>query len=154
MANRPKTLRATTQECIRLGNRELEYRLVRSASAKKLRVKIALDGMQVILPPTRKAEEARAFLLENEAWVMDQLARMDRYQSVRRPETAAAGEILYRGMPTPIRVVNKRDWHGPSRISYGTDGILLQRGHTSRTPAAVTLENWLRKQAKQLELTH
>jgi hypothetical protein len=133
MADRSGAIRATRQERIRLGGRELEYRLVSSKSAKKLRVKIAPDGMQVILPTARRPDEARAFLLENEAWVIKQLARMERYQSVRKPEVAAAGEILFRGEPTPIRVATAKGWKGPSRVRHDANGILVQRSQNTRT---------------------
>lgn len=138
-----------TAERIRLEGRDIEYRLVRSKAAKKLRVKVALDGVQVVLPLARQAEEARAFLLEHEAWVIEQVARLDRYASVRRPNVAAAGEILFRGEPTPIRVMQANGWRGPSRVRHDPDGILVQRSPTSRTSPAATLENWFRKEAKR-----
>lgn len=149
MVERPGTRQTETLERIRLDGREIEYRVVPSKDAKKLRIKVALDGIYVVLPASRRQEEARAFLLENAAWVIGQMERMRRYQSIRKPEVAGAGEILFRGEPMPVRVLNARGWRGPNRVRQNQDGIAVLASPTSRTSPAATLENWLRKQAKR-----
>ena len=92
------------KESIHLADRDIEFRLVRSNTAKKLRVKVAFDDVQVILPVTRQAEDAREFLRQNAAWVIAQVERMDRYRAVRRPEKTAV-EMLFRGEPTKVLII-------------------------------------------------
>jgi predicted metal-dependent hydrolase len=146
---RTDTLRTATPERIYLGGREIEYRLVRSKAAKKLRVKVALDGIQVVLPASRQVEDARAFLLDNEAWIVEQVVRMDRYRTVRKPEVAAVGEILFRGEPIIVQVIQAEGRRGASQVRFEAGGISVLRSPSSRTPPTITLENWLRKKAKQ-----
>lgn len=136
------------KESIQLAGRDIEYRLVRSKTAKKLRIKVALDEIQVILPASRQAEEAREFLRQNETWVIAQVERMNRYRAVRRPEQTA-GEMLFRGEPTQVLVIRAETWRGPNRVQRGAEGISVLCGPSSRTQPAASLENWLRKQAKQ-----
>ncbi len=146
MANR-RQIQAASKESICLAGRNVEYRLTHSQTAKKLRVKVAFDDVHVILPVTRHAENAREFLRQNEAWVIAQMDRMDRYRAVRRPEKVA-GLILFRGESTKVVVFRSETWKGPNRVQLGSEGISVLCGSSSRTDPVVSLENWLRKQAK------
>lgn len=147
MANR-RPAQVAGKESIHLAGQDIEYWLARSPTAKKLRIKVALDEIHVILPASRQAEEAREFLRQNAAWVIAQVERMNRYRAVRRPEQTA-GEMLFRGEPTKVLVIRAETWRGPNRVQLGAGGIAVLCGPSSRTRPAASLENWLRKQAKQ-----
>ena len=59
-----------------LDGQEVEWRLVRSPKAKKLRIKVGPDGVVVVLPEGRDDREATAFISNQRAWVAEQLVRV------------------------------------------------------------------------------
>jgi predicted metal-dependent hydrolase len=132
-----------------LSGQRVEYRLLRSKSAQKLRVRIGPEGIAVTLPAGRDPAEAETFLHDNAAWVAGQLARVETLRRVRRPQTVCQGDLLYRGEPTPVQVEESAAWRGMARVSCGERGIVIARSARSVTPPERSLENWLRKQAAQ-----
>ena len=89
----------------RLGGRRIEYRILRSRAARKLRLRVGPDGVEVVQPADRDGAHVAAFLGRNEAWILDQLKRVARLHGVRRrPALRPAGQILFRGEPTKVRV--------------------------------------------------
>jgi len=133
---------------IHLAGRQVEYRLIRSKAAKRLRVRVGPAGVEVVQPAAHRASEVEAFLRANDAWIIAQLERVERLYPLRRPQTRASGEILYRGEPTPVHVVNHAHRQGPAKVVFEQDRLLIIRGPESRTSPAQSLENWLRKQAR------
>ncbi|HOG51107.1 MAG TPA: DUF45 domain-containing protein, partial [Lentisphaeria bacterium] len=49
----------------------------------------------------------------------------------------------------PVNVVRSDNWRAPNKIVLHDKGITLVYGQDSQTPLARTLENWLRKQARE-----
>src|SRR5437016_2593550 len=97
-------VKGATLHSIDLGGRTVEYHLVRSRTARKVRVRVGISGVEVVQPNGRGDEEVKAFLHANAAWIVGQLDRMEGFRKIRRPQHHAAGELLFRGTPTPIRV--------------------------------------------------
>ncbi len=133
---------------VRLGGRVVDYRLVRSKSARKLRVRVGPGGVEVVQPSARSGEELLAFLATNQRWILEQLDRAERLRNLRRGVRSPIGEILYRGEPTRVRIEAT-----PSRATGNTvrlvDGeIVVLRGSGSLTPTARSLELWLRREAR------
>lgn len=141
-------MRASTHHSIELGGRKVSYRLIRSKSARKLRVRVGVGGVEVVLPDAREPEEIAEFLQANAEWIISQLERVERFRSVRRPRRKRAGEMLYRGQTTTVRVEERADWQGANQVVFEQDCIVIVKGRASRTPAMKSLENWLRKQAR------
>src|SRR5262245_10152096 len=97
-------MQSSTQHRIRLGGRVIDYRLVRSKAARKLRVRVGPNGVEVVQPSTRDGEDASEFLAANRTWLLDQLERAERLRGVYRTTRRRAGEFLFRGEPTPVRI--------------------------------------------------
>lgn len=146
-------MKSAILDSIELAGQKIDYRLVRSKFAMKMRVRIGVGGVEVVQPEARKSEEITAFLQANETWIIGQLARVERFRSVRRPQRNRAGEILFRGKPTPVRVENRAHWRGANRVVFEQECLIVIKGHASQTPASKSLENWLRKQART-EIKH
>ncbi len=142
-------MKAARQHQIQLGGRRIDYRVVRSRAARKLRVRVGPNGVEVVQPAARNGEDVSAFLDSNEAWILDQLQRVERLRSVRRPEQRRAGEILFRGEPTQLRIETTGGRARGNAICFANGEIVIQRRNGSRTPVARSLENWLRKQARK-----
>src|ERR1700730_13554363 len=98
------TMKAAALHTINLGRRKVEYRLIRSKTARKLRVRVGLAGIEVVQPEARGAGEIEAFLLVHGEWIISQLERIEQFRSVRKSQRNGTGEILYRGTPTPVCV--------------------------------------------------
>lgn len=141
-------MKAATQCCIQLNGREVNYRLIRSKAAKTLRVRIGPAGVVVVQPATRKTSEVEAFLLANDAWIIDQLERVERLYPARCPNDSDSGEILYRGVSTPVQIINHAHRQGSAKVVFEQDRLIIIRSRESRTSPTISLENWLRKQAR------
>ena len=141
-------MRTATKHTIRLGKRRLDFRVVRSKSAKKLRVRVGLDGVEVVQPHSRTGPEVFAFLEKHRTWVLDQMARIERLRVVRRPQKRSRSEILFRGEPTRVRIESAPTHARGNAVRFVDGEIVVRRGAGSQTPTARSLENWLRRQAR------
>jgi predicted metal-dependent hydrolase len=142
-------MKAATLDSINLSGRKVDYRLVRSSAARKLRVRVGLAGVEVVQPGASEAEEIKAFLRSHGAWILGQLERVERFRSVRKPQRSGAGEILYRGVPTRVQVEDIAWRQGANHVIFEQGCLLVVRGRASCTPPAKSLENWLRRQARK-----
>ena len=147
-------MRTLALKTIELNGQKVDFRLVRSESARKLKVRVGIDGVEVVQPVERDSEELEAFLRSNEAWILDQLERVDRLRSIRKPISEIEGEILFRGVSTPVRVEGIARRKGTNKVVVEGGTITVVRGLQSQTAPAKTLENWLRKEARQEILRH
>jgi len=141
-------MKITTLHHVQIGSRRLAYRVFRSATAMKLRIRVRPEGVEVVQPEKRNGEDVSAFVERNKGWILDQVRRLERLRHVRRPESRKAGEILFRGAPTRIRVKATCSRAGGNRVIFVDGEIVVLRGASSRTPVARSLENWLRRQAR------
>jgi len=142
-------MRSSTAHRIQLGGRFVDYRVVRSNVARKLRVRIGPAGVEVVHPTGRKAQDVSRFLVTNERWVLEQLDRAERLRNLRRVKASTHGQILFRGEPTPVRIERSQSRRTSNLVCTVDDAIVISRGPRSRTPVARSLELWLRRQARQ-----
>jgi predicted metal-dependent hydrolase len=142
------TMQAATLDSITVEGRRVDYRLIHSKAAKKLRVRVGVSGVEVIQPQDRNGEQVSDFLEANAKWIVDQLDRIERFRTIRRPRVVTEGAILYRGEHTAVAVENHAHQGGPNQVTHdGARIVIIQTGQ-SGTPLEKTLENWLRKQAR------
>lgn len=141
-------MRTLQEHTIELDGRRVPYRAIVSRPAQKLRVRVGPNGVEVTRPSDRSDAEVESFLIERAPWVLEQLRRVDRLRAIRRPEERAAGQILFRGALTRIRVeVEQNRARRNTVIGVGGE-IVLRLGGASATPPSRSLETWLRKQAR------
>ncbi len=142
-------MKVTAINSTEVNGRRIEYRLVRSDSAKKLRIRVGVNGVDVVQPSGRLTEDVDCFVEANGPWILGQLQRIERLGAIRRPQSISKGSILFRGIATPIRIEHQAQRKGSSRIVESQDGLVIQVPRHPKTLPARTLENWLRKQAKE-----
>ena len=146
-------MRVATQHQLELAGRRIDYRVVRSKAARKLRLRVGPHGIEVVQPAGRNGDDVLAFLDRNQAWLLDQLQRVERLRSVSRPEKRDIDEILFRGEPTKVRVETTETRARGNLVEFTNGAIVVRRGTASRTLVTRSLENWLRKQARgEIEL--
>lgn len=151
---RADAMQSSTQHRIRLGDRVVDYQLVRSKAARKLRVRVGPNGVEVVQPSARNGEEVSEFLSTNTDWIIDQLERAERLRGVRRPVQLRIGEILFRGQPTKLRVEMTQSRSAGSIVRFVDSEIVVSRGPHTRTPVARSLECWLRREARRAIENH
>ncbi len=140
-------MRAARHETIDGAGQRIEYRVVPSKAARKLRLRVGLGGVEVLQPEGREDGETDAFVRANRDWILAQLDRVEQLRRVRRPERINSGEVAFRGLPTPIRLEIHPHRRGPNRVEHGAGEIVITVG-SSPTPPQKSLENWLRRQAR------
>lgn len=145
-----EAIRMKTLRHILVNERDVEYCLLRSKSATKIRIKVKLDELEVVVPETRSLEEGTEFLRKNGAWVSKQLERVQALRTVRRPFLRTRGRILWKGEPVEIRVILNQQWNAPNKVEL-IDGVVLIVGNDKVTKEALarSLESWFRKQARK-----
>ena len=139
-------MKPATQASIKLAGRKVDYRVIRSKTAKKLRVRVGLNGVEVLQPAARANGDVSAFLHANEGWISGQLARVASFRGVRKAERHRAGDMLFRGEQTRVRVERDPRRRAANRVFFERGTIRILSG--SKTPPARTLESWLRRQAR------
>jgi predicted metal-dependent hydrolase len=100
-----ETFRTAQSHSILLDGQEVEWRLVRSPTAKKLRIKAGPDGIVVVLPEGRDDREASVFVRNQRVWVAEQLKRIRQLHALRCPSVRDDEHILFRGETVAVRVV-------------------------------------------------
>jgi predicted metal-dependent hydrolase len=146
---------------IRLGPRDVEYRVRRSARSRGLRVTIdPRSGVIVsVPPPTRRgwaepASRIAAFLREREAWVLRHLDRLerDRSSAAARGGATDGGLVPFRGELHRIRVLSAESFDGPTALEAlpGPDGplLLVRLASRERRGLGRVLTGWLRDRAR------
>jgi predicted metal-dependent hydrolase len=131
-----------------LDGKRIIYRLVRSKRARKLRIKVGMNGVEVIQPPRRTLQQVQDFLKFHEKWITNQLDRVERLRSTRTPLLTGKGEILYRGINTKVRVQNDSN-SDHAKVILRNGSLIVNRGPLSATEPVKILENWLREQASK-----
>lgn len=146
---RANAVQASSRHRVQLGGRKVEYRLLRSKTARKLHVRVGPGGVEVLQPAARDGAEVTAFLTENGEWILAQLDRAERLRGVRRAVRRPVGEFLYRGLPTRVRVMDTASRATGNTVRLTDGEILVSRGAHSRTAVARSLELWLRREARR-----
>src|ERR1035441_7207943 len=126
--------RTGTLDHISLGGRQIEFRLVPSRTARKLRVRVGITGVEVVQPQDRGKEDVSDFLLTNGAWIVDQLQRVERLRGIRRPKHRTAGRILFRGDLIAVQIQEDPERSGANRVVHDSGQIAILRSSNSVTP--------------------
>ncbi len=146
---------------LRLGQRDVEYRVRRSPRSRGLRVTIdPRAGVLVSVPPSTRrgwaSPEPRiaSFLLERQAWVVRHLGRLERERDAAAARGGASdgGLVPFLGELHRIRVLDA----GPAtrrstvEVTPGPDGpaLVIRLAPKERRGLDRVLTAWLREQAR------
>jgi hypothetical protein len=132
---------------LRLGGRELAFRVRVARSARRIRVRIGPPGIEVIRPAGRTLAEVGHFLRDHQAWVLAQLRRVESLPSVRRAAAGQTPALFFHGLRTPVRVAPAPGRHR-HRVEQGGEGIVLHSAPKATSTPAEALERWLRRRAR------
>lgn len=142
-------MKAATQHQIWLSGCRIDYSVVCSKAARKLRVRVGPNGVEVLQPSACNGEEVAAFLAANESWLLDRLDHAARLRGIRRVVRHPVSEILFRGELTRVRIEATHLRTAGNGVRFIDGEIVVSRGPSSRTPVARSLEHWLRREARR-----
>src|SRR5579875_3050264 len=116
---------------------EIAYRVRRSERARRVRVTVDAQGVEVVLPRRAPAREAAAAVLELEPWIRRRMRELDR----ARDAVAARGDAV----PYLGALLELRPQPGRTRVHRRGDVLLVPAG--AERDAA--LERWYRRAARE-----
>jgi predicted metal-dependent hydrolase len=115
---------------------EIDYRVRRSERARRVRVTVDADGVEVVLPRRARERDAAAAVRELSPWIRRRMRELER----AREAIAARGDAL----PYLDELLTVRPQAGRTRVHRRGDELLAPAG-AERAPA---LERWYRRAAR------
>ncbi|MEM8948714.1 MAG: SprT family zinc-dependent metalloprotease [Pseudomonadota bacterium] len=89
-----------------IGLKKIAYELRTSPRARRLRLTVRPEGVEVVVPPRVPAREVNAFIDSHRGWIRD---KVEKYQSLMADHKGAerltdGAFVPFRGEPTPLSV--------------------------------------------------
>lgn len=69
---------------VTVNGHKIEYRVREATSNERLRIRVGVNGVDVLRPAARGDVDPEAFLLSHGSWVVEQMERVERLQGARR----------------------------------------------------------------------
>jgi hypothetical protein len=135
-----------------VGSTAIPWRLRRSARARRLRLTVQADGVEVVAPVRAREPEIAAFVDRHGDWVLGKVSSLRRTLDAHpgSAQLAAGGRIPYRGRPVELRI---RHAGGARTTVHYQDGFEVEL--PSRVPVEerewlieTALRRWLKRQAR------
>ncbi len=137
------------KRCVELGGRQVEYGIRHSRQAKRLRIRVNPGGVEVVLPKGKDAQQADDFVVNNAAWVLDQIEYINRRGSILRPKPDSdLRTILFYGLETPVRVTEEESNRRFGIVQQVRKHIRVRVPNGGSIDPNRSLESWLRRQAR------
>jgi len=129
-------------------NLDVEYSVRRSDRARRARIQVTADGVEVVVPRRLPMREVEPFIAEKKPWI-DRTLRRLREAEAERPETELedGGQVPYLGELLLLRVKVEP---GRTRPHVARRGEVLVVKVAEDGPEAIAgaLEAWYRRQAR------
>ena len=134
--------------CIELEGRRIDYVIRISPLAKRCKIRVSLDGVEVVLPRRVSLRQAVSMLREHSAWVLRQLE----HQQHRVAAGAALlpeNTILLRGEPILVEIIRTTSAGGFGQVDQWDGSLRIRLLVQAATDPIAALETWLRHQARK-----
>lgn len=124
------------------------YRIRRSDRARRARIQVSSDGVEVVVPRRLPLREVEPFVEEKRQWIERTLRRMREAEAERPPARLEhGGEIPYLGERLELSVRVEPGRVRPHVARRG-GGLRVRVGAPGREAVQHALERWLRRQAR------
>jgi hypothetical protein len=133
-------LRQPLQETLKLAGRTIPYTIKPSSRARRARVVVGANGVELIVPARADLDAARAFLRAQANWVLRQMDKRDRITSAQTP--LPDNVALWRGAAHPVRLIYA---DSASHVRLIDDALIIVGRDAGA--AQIALTRWLQKQA-------
>lgn len=125
------------------------YTIRRSTRARRARIQVSADGVEVVVPDRMPLRDVEPFVDEKQAWIERTLRRMRDAEAERpRPRLEDGGEVPYLGERLALHV---RVEPGRARAHVARRGEALEVsvGEPGPEPVRAALEAWYRRRARE-----
>jgi predicted metal-dependent hydrolase len=125
------------------------YTIRRSTRARRARIQVSADGVEVVVPDRMPMKDVEPFVDEKRAWIERTLRRMRDAEAERpRPRLEDGGEVPYLGERLALRV---RVDPGRTRthVTRREGALAVTVGESGPEPVRAALEAWYRRQARE-----
>lgn len=134
-------------QVVQLSGRKVAYSIRVSPRAQRRRIRVTPNGVEVVLPRGVERDSARAFLLQSEAWVLEQLDFIERScGAIRR--RSQPGAVLLRGEEKVVLIVQEASTRHYGLVREEQDDLVVRVPNGNKDVAGRTLELWFRRQAR------
>jgi predicted metal-dependent hydrolase len=127
---------------------ELDYTVRRSDRARRARIQVTADGVEVVVPRRLSLDEIEPFVASKRAWIDRTLLRMRAAEAERpRPLLEDGGEVPYLGehLRLAVRVEPVRQ---RSHVARHGARLSVAVSEPGRVAIEAALERWYRGQAR------
>ncbi len=138
-----------TIESVQIGNRRVQYRVRRSRTAHRMRIRVSPAGVEVVTPAGAEQDRAGQFVRQNSRWVISQLDFIKRASDLRvKPASSGPESILLRGKITRVEIVQDESSRRYALVALVDNRIVIRVPVQHAIDAKAALEAWLRRKAK------
>ena len=124
------------------------YTIRHSGRARRARIHVSADGVEVVVPVGLTARDVEPFVEEKRRWIERTLRRMREAQAEQPPPRLAhGGEVPYLGERLALEVRVERGRTRPHVARRG-DRLRVAVGAPGREPLREALERWYRRHAR------
>jgi predicted metal-dependent hydrolase len=141
-----------------LSERPLKYQIRRSERAKKTRIIVTTDKIEVVAPPKISDRRIQAFVSAQQNWILDALKRV-RHRAQTTPSLAPAqyvegADVPFQGQHIPLTI--KLTTAKRLRVQFSEQHfvVYLPASQTENSSAQIktALESWMKQHTRQLAL--
>ncbi|HOS91771.1 MAG TPA: SprT family zinc-dependent metalloprotease [Armatimonadota bacterium] len=135
---------------IRLGDRDVEYRIVRSHRSSRVRLKVGpATGLVVVVPVAFNAQRVPEILAGEKDWILKHVRRVEAVEAARpRIALCDGGQVMFGGRPLTIQVHPRPGGLGPTVITRSDDAIHVALARTDTARLEELLLEWLQGHAR------
>jgi predicted metal-dependent hydrolase len=125
---------------------EIPYRIRRSDRARRARIVVDADGVEVVVPRRMALRHVEPFVAEKQRWIERTL---ERYRQEPLAELWDGGSVPYLGERLELRVKVEPGRVRPHVARRG-DRLLVKVGERGEPAISDALERWYRRQARDV----
>jgi predicted metal-dependent hydrolase len=126
----------------------IPYAVRRSDRARRVRIQVSADGVEVVVPRRMSMREVEPFVAEKRPWVERTLRKLREAASEHPPaELEDGGEVPYLGEDLILRV-RVEPARVRSHVARRGDVLVVKVPDAGRDTVAGALETWYRRQAR------
>lgn len=134
---------------IMLKGKPVTYSVRYSRTAKRNRIQVNSEGVTVFLPRQVSEDQAALFLIQNEAWVVEQIAFINRMGSMRIPQPELPPDtFLFRGVQTHLNIIPVETDRTYGLVDEQPGKLNIHIPQHGNVNNQKTIETWLRRQAR------
>ena len=127
---------------------EIPYRVRRSDRARRARIVVRAEGVEVVVPRRASLRRVEPFVAERRPWIERTLRRLRAAEEALEPARLEdGGEVPYLGSSLELRV-RVEPGRARARVRWRAGVLELAVGRPGAEPVRSALETWYRRRAR------